>query len=138
MTTSKVTGACQCGAIKYQSTSEPVFGAHCHCQDCKKTTGAGHLSAILVPKESFTFEGKTSTYITPSDSGNNLHRNFCPTCGSNIFIFSEHHDGYFILAGTLDDIEIFKPNAELYTKHRASWDHISDDVPAFEGMPPKE
>lgn len=130
-----ITGGCRCGAITYESTSEPLFGAHCHCQDCKKTTGAGHLSAILVPSESFTHQGQTRVYSTPSDSGNVLDRNFCPTCGSNMFIFSKNHGGYFLMAGTLDDPEIFKPQAELYVKHRCSWDHVAGDLQGFEGMP---
>lgn len=138
MSTSNVKGSCRCGAVTYESTSEPLFGAHCHCQDCKKTTGSGHLSALLVPKESFTYQGNTTVFQTNSDSGNVLKRNFCPVCGSNIFMHSENHQGYFILAGTLDDVEVFKPQAELYTKHRASWDHINPEIPGFEGMPTEE
>lgn len=130
------TGGCQCGAIHYKSVSKPEFGAHCHCQHCRKSTGSEHLSALFVPNASFSFTGNTSIYETTGDGGAQLQRHFCPTCGSSLFIEHKPKGGYFVMAGTLDDIELFSADFELYCKHKASWDAVSSRVAAFDEMPP--
>jgi hypothetical protein len=35
------TGGCSCGAIRYESTAEPIMMFKCHCRDCQQTTGGG-------------------------------------------------------------------------------------------------
>ena len=47
-------GGCLCGDIRYRATSEPEFVTHCHCQMCRKHSGAlfatdaGFRAAILI------------------------------------------------------------------------------------------
>ncbi len=33
-------GGCLCGAIRYQTTDMPFDADHCHCNQCRKSTGA--------------------------------------------------------------------------------------------------
>lgn len=138
MSSSGFSGGCQCGAVNYTSSTPPEFGAHCHCEHCRKTTGGEHLSAVFVPKSSFSYEGKTTIYETEGDSGVTLQRHFCPTCGASLFLEHEPKGGYFIMAGTLDNIELFKADFQLFCKHKASWDGISPDVTGFDEMPPAD
>lgn len=135
MSDAEFTGGCQCGAVTYQSSSPPLAGAHCHCQHCRKTTGAEHLSAVFVPEEAFSYQGQTTIYETTGDRGIPLQRHFCPTCGASLFLEHQPKGAIFIMAGTLDDIEIFKPEFQLFCKHRASWDNISDTVKSYDEMP---
>src|SRR5437764_12460030 len=39
------TGGCSCGAIRYESTAEPIMMFKCHCRDCQQATGA-HLFPV--------------------------------------------------------------------------------------------
>ncbi|GJM03705.1 MAG: aldehyde-activating protein [Rhodomicrobium sp.] len=135
MSNSNIKGSCQCGGASYESTADPVFSAHCHCNHCKKTTGAGHLSAICVPQQSFTLQGKTTIFETTGDSGNVIQRHFCPTCGSNIFIANEALELVFVMAGTLEDVEVFKPELEVFCMHKASWDQTNPELQSFDKMP---
>lgn len=43
-------GGCLCGAVRYTCTRAPVAGAHCHCLDCRRTSGTGHGSHLAVPQ----------------------------------------------------------------------------------------
>src|SRR5437667_12391973 len=46
-------GGCACGAIRYESTAEPVMMLHCHCRDCQRSSGGPFSSFVIVPTEAF-------------------------------------------------------------------------------------
>jgi hypothetical protein len=39
-------GGCACGAIRYETSSKPIFENHCQCRDCQKRSGTGHGSYL--------------------------------------------------------------------------------------------
>ncbi len=79
------TGGCLCGAIRYESSGEPVFALQCHCRDCQRQTGSAYVAAVRVPAAEFRItKGKPKHYIAKADSGNEITRVFCPDCGSPI------------------------------------------------------
>ncbi len=41
-----------------------------------------------------------------------------------------------VAAGAMDDSTWFAPQRVLYTKQRPTWDMTTEDVPAYDGMPP--
>ena len=131
-------GRCLCGAVTYRCDAEPVFGAHCHCEDCRRSAGTGHSSILGVPKDAFSISGSLSAYTSSADSGNAVTRHFCPTCGAPVTLTVDTMPQLvFLRASSLDDMEVFKPQFEFYTARRASWDAIDPSLQSFEKMPPK-
>ena len=50
-------GSCLCGSVQYEMAGEAQRFYHCHCQRCRKATGTGHGSLILVtPATSITWQ----------------------------------------------------------------------------------
>ena len=45
----KASGGCLCGAVRYENDGDPIFAGHCHCTDCQKATGTGHVSVTGLP-----------------------------------------------------------------------------------------
>ena len=134
----KITGGCQCGAVRYESTEEPMVAGFCQCTNCQKFTGAGHAANMLLPEEGFSVTGETATYEYMADSGNQMVRYFCPACGSPVYGTGSGRPGaVMVRAGGLDDPSIFEAKFALYTDSAQDWDHISGDFPSFPGMPPK-
>jgi len=41
-----LTGGCQCGAVRYECSVEPLFTGNCHCRDCQKATGGAYVPAF--------------------------------------------------------------------------------------------
>ena len=37
------TGSCLCGAVHYTISGDPMMAGHCHCIDCRKSAGTGHI-----------------------------------------------------------------------------------------------
>ncbi len=129
-------GQCLCGAVSYQSEAEPVVAGHCHCIDCRKSSGAGHCSHMGVPETAVTITGKLTVYECPADSGNIVSRAFCPACGAAVYsVNSSMPDMIFLRASSLDDPEMFKPMVVVYASRAPSWDHMDPDLPSFGTMP---
>jgi hypothetical protein len=134
----KASGGCLCGAVRYEIDGEPIFSGHCHCVDCQKVTGTGHVSVVAVPADAVKVTGKLSSYAVTADSGQPYTRFFCSNCGSFIYGEPSAMPGVrTVTAGTLDDTSVFEPQMVIYTKSRPAWDVIDSGLPEFESMPPR-
>src|SRR5260370_1330830 len=85
--TKTYTGGCACGAIRYETSSEPIFENHCQCRDCQKRSGTGHGSYLTFPQRAdVTITGEANTWRVAGDSGNEKVHAFCPTCGTPVHL----------------------------------------------------
>ena len=128
-------GGCLCGAVRYEARAEPLFEGFCHCRDCQRATGSGHVPVIGVPKPSFSFSGETTAYTIPGTAG---LRHFCPICGSLMFGMPGNAPEMVTLyIGTLDDPSVFAPTAAIFTRARHAWDRNAIALHEFEALPPE-
>ena len=130
-------GHCLCRAVSYTINAKPFRMAQCHCKDCQRASGTGHMSLAFFKKDDVVIVGKTASYPSTADSGNINTRHFCPTCGSRVYGENSGRPGVIgIAVGCLDKNDWFSTQAVVYTKRRAAWDKTPEDVPNFEQMPP--
>jgi hypothetical protein len=130
-----IVGGCLCGAVRYEC-GEEAGGGHCHCNDCRRSSGTGHCSHMIVPEHAFSVTGEVTRFDKRADSGNMITRAFCSTCGSPIFSTNAGMPGIvFVRASSLDDQEVFKPQMVVYTNRAASWDVMDRSLPRFALMP---
>jgi hypothetical protein len=131
-----ITGGCLCGAVRYQTAGSPLYAVLCHCRDCQRTSGTGHVPVMGVPKVSFSVNGDTTSY-TVRQSGRKSVRHFCPTCGSLLFGTAEvSPEAISIYVGTLDEPSVFQPETVLFKRDRHHWDVTAGALAEFETMPP--
>lgn len=78
-------GECNCGAIKVTIADQPPESSGsilCHCLNCRKQGGALGTFIMAIKDEDLTVEGEPKMYLdTKADSGKDLKRWFCGTCG---------------------------------------------------------
>ncbi len=135
----RISGACVCGAVTYAGVVDPVFSGNCHCTDCRKLSGSGHLSLLVVPNHQVTINGQVQRHSVTADSGATVANFFCPKCGSQIYKTGDYMtDMTFLVAATLDDPEVFKPEMSVYASRALSWDQPHNDTQVFETMPLSE
>ena len=125
--------SCSCGAVELEADGEPVVQCYCHCNSCRKATGA--------PVSSFMGFGKSAVHWTGQRafhrSSPGVTRGFCPACGTPLSYMSTRWPGELHLyAATLDDPELFKPEAHVHWAERVPWLTVSDDLPKHEGSSP--
>lgn len=130
-------GGCACGAVRYETTSEPIFENHCQCLDCQKRSGTGHGSYLTFARRAeMAMTGETRSWRIVADSGREKVHAFCPNCGTPVFVtFAAAPEAIAIHAASLDDPGQFKPQVLTYRARAHAWDRIDPDLVAFEGMP---
>src|SRR5258706_3796896 len=104
-TTTPFSGGCACGAIRYESTAEPVLMLHCHCRDCQQSSGGPFSSFVIVPTEAFKVsQGSLRFHDSPSEAGGKTHPGFCPDSGSPIVVNADAGPQFAaITTASLDD-----------------------------------
>jgi hypothetical protein len=130
-------GGCRCGAIRYEIAAEPMFAGQCQCLDCQHETGGGHASFMAFPADAVKLTGTPRFYELKADSGNQVQRGFCPTCGSPVVGCSSGMPHMTTIpAGSLEDPGVFKPGFVVYTSRGHAWDRVDPALPSFPKMPP--
>jgi hypothetical protein len=130
MTGETKTGGCLCGAVRYSFTGEPLMQAVCHCKNCQRQAGSGWSMLIALPLDALTIAGEVTTYLDHGESGGEVHRQFCPTCGSPLFSRVPAQPA----AGTLDETSGFAPQVQFWTASKQDWVEIAG-VPGMVGNP---
>lgn len=134
-----LSGGCLCGAVRYEVEGEAVMAGHCHCLDCQKASGAGHATHAFFPDAAVRISGELRDYSKTADSGAQVTRSFCPTCGSSLFSRSSNMPGGMtVCVGTLDNSDSIPMHLRVYDKRRRAWDAVDPGLPAFAVMPPRE
>ena len=129
-------GGCLCGAVHYEVTgTEPRF-YHCHCERCRKATGTGHASNILLKPADVRFtrgEELLKRYKVPE--ANRFAMVFCTECGSPLPRTSPEAGIVVIPAGSLDEDPGIRPNARIFNDSRADWSCSDPDTPCYAEYP---
>ena len=84
-----ITGGCLCGAVRFKATEAPITARVCWCRDCQKIGAGGPTANAAFRTGTLTVEGALKDYASIADSGNRMHRKFCPSCGTHLFSEAE-------------------------------------------------
>jgi len=132
-----VTGGCLCGAVRFTVSEGPIVGRVCWCKVCQKIGAGGPAVGAAFKWDAVSVtSGELRDYESVADSGNKMHRKFCPICGTHIFSQAESRPNLvFIRAGALDDPEIARPSSTIWTASAPSWACIDQTLPQVAGQP---
>ena len=132
-----ITGGCLGGRVRYTAEGPALFGVLCHCRDCQRASGAGHVPVVGVSKADFSGTGDPKSYASIGGSGRTSVRAFCPDCGSLLFgTLKLAPDMVTIYVGSLDEPSVFVPDASMFARSRHEWDIGAKALPEFPEAPP--
>lgn len=133
---SAITGGCLCGAVRWDCSAPPTMSGHCHCVDCRRSSGTGHCTHAMVPEAGFTCQGELRHYERAADSGNLVTRAFCPVCGSPVLSRNAAMPGLvFLRASSFDEPDLLAPQMVVYASRAPAWDTTDPALPHFALMP---
>ena len=130
--TTKITGSCLCGAVKYATNADFEMSGICHCNTCKKTTGGSFkVFAIIDEKNIHLTQGQDALneyLISPKSK-----KFFCGTCGTPIFNLHKLAPGKLIVhVGTLDNPQCVSPAVNIHCENMLPWVTSIDSIKSFE------
>jgi hypothetical protein len=115
-------GGCICGAVRFVARGEPKGVFWCHCQSCRRHSGAPVSVFVGYEKDTYTV---TKGEITKFKSSPGTTRGFCRTCGSTLtcesaMLPTETH----FHVGSFDDATKFAPTKHYFRNEQLPWLHL--------------
>ena len=86
MTQTTLRGSCLCGAVKHEASGESKRFVHRHCSRCRKATGTGHASNLVLQPGALRWlsgeEQRIHAFKVPD--AKRFTNVFCTTCGGRL------------------------------------------------------
>jgi hypothetical protein len=126
-TAERFEGGCLCGAVRFVATGRPKGVYWCHCQSCRRHSGAPVSVFVAYERTAYTVtKGEIATFdSTPGRT----RRGFCARCGSTLSCeglrpqwATETH----FHVGVFDDAAQFAPARHVFPEERLPWLHLGD------------
>jgi hypothetical protein len=122
----RIEGGCLCGAVRFEATGAPIDVAWCHCESCRKHSGAPVSVFVAIPHDAYKV---TKGEITKFNSSPGRWRGFCARCGSTLTCEGEPSSAetHFHI-GSIDHAAQFQPTRHIFPEERLPWLHLSDNA----------
>ena len=116
----RLTGGCQCGAVRYALHAEPDAPCICYCRMCQKQFG--NILAAFAGVALADFE-LTRGDITWFRSSYSARRGFCRACGTPLAYGHLLEPRIAMALGSLDHPELVKPMFQYGAEAVVPWLH---------------
>ena len=121
-----ITGSCLCGGIAFTLTPPLRDVVHCHCTQCRKTSG--HTwAATQVAHDQIAFTSDETLAWYPSSP--EAKRGFCNRCGASVLWQHQNDPGPSVAAGCLDNPTGLKSAKHIYCASKGDYYQIADGEP---------
>jgi hypothetical protein len=124
----RLTGGCQCGAVRYAIHEAPYQVGVCHCRMCQKAVGGPFFATFTVKKESIEWTRGTPGVFKSSAK---MERGFCRDCGTPLYNSWTANDVIHPAIATLDQPQDFTLEFALGVESKLPW---TDSVPGLKPM----
>ena len=125
----KHSGSCLCGAVRFEVAGDFEHFYLCHCEYCRKDTGSAHAANLFSSAATLRWlsgEESVRQFNLPSTRHWN---SFCIICGSALPHIQMNGALLKVPAGSLDSAVLARPDAHIFFSSRASWDEALDKIP---------
>ena len=122
------TGGCRCGAVRFEAAGEPNHISYCHCDDCRRATGAPVSAFVGFHAEDVRLGGEA---LRTFENGA-VTRSFCSTCGSPIAYLDQRlADRVYFMLGAMDMPAAYKPTLHAYVREQLPYVHMPDGLDRY-------
>lgn len=117
-------GGCLCGAVRFQAVGSPKWVLWCHCQSCRKHSGAPASVFVAFEHTAYTV---TKGEITKFTSSPGVQRGFCSRCGSTLTCENARFptEAHFHV-GAFDRAAVLRPSGHIFPEEHLPWLHMQE------------
>ena len=126
--TTKKTGSCMCGAVRYEVDGPLRKVVYCHCEQCRKTSGH-YVAATAVDTEHLHVADDSG--LAWYQSSDFARRGFCKVCGSGLFWEPAHRKYMAVWAGTLDAPTGLTSREHIHVDDASDYYELTDGLPQY-------
>ncbi|RGE39731.1 aldehyde-activating protein [Comamonas testosteroni] len=128
-------GHCLCGAVQFKLAAQPQMARVCWCRDCQHLAANGTVNGV-VPAEALSVSGELAEFRKTAASGNEMTRQFCPQCGTQLFAYSSARPHLRVVRiGNLDDPSSVAPIMNIWTSSAPTWACMDEKLDRAEQQP---
>ena len=132
------TGGCQCGAVRYEVSGEPIALYVCHCRECQKQSASAFGLSLEVARADLRLtRGAPRRWTRMTDSGRRLACLFCPDCGTRLWHQAADRAAatLTVKAGSLDEPVDLSAAVHIWTTRKLAGVLIPEHASQFPGEP---
>lgn len=123
-----IRGGCLCGSVRYEATGEPYNITHCHCSDCRRSSGAPFVTWASFRTQDLRFTAGSPRELPWAGR----LRSFCPHCGTPLtFKAVAEAPEVDVTVCSFDDLGKVTPADHTWVSDRLPWIRLADDLPTF-------
>ncbi len=127
--TTRRSGRCLCGAVRYDVEGPLRDVVNCHCVRCRRHTGH-FMAATAADVADLTLAGDELRWY---DATEDVQYGFCGMCGSTLFWRSaDRPDTLYVAAGTLDPPTGLTTTTALFTADAGDYHRLDDTLVQFD------
>ena len=123
--TGPITARCYCGASRLTLDKPPATVAYCHCEDCRRWTGAPVAAFAAFDRVDVIDQLPEPYRAVPQ-----VERWTCPICHAPLaaaFDYLPHQ--IYVPLGIMDQAHALPPASHSHADSALTWLHIKDDLP---------
>ena len=115
-------GGCLCGAVRFVASGRPKGVYWCHCQSCRRHSGAP--ASVFVAYEHAAYRVEKGEITKFESTPGRTTRGFCARCGSTLTCetVSLPTETHFHI-GAFDDSANLPPTRHVFPQERLPWFH---------------
>ncbi|GAA5482676.1 GFA family protein [Haloferula sargassicola] len=133
MTEALHTGGCLCGRVRYQVRGSALQTSLCHCEDCRRASGAPFVAWTFFPPGALAWTTGEPRKVEFAGR----ERWFCGDCGSPLlFVDPAGPDFTEVNTCTLDRADAFPPGDQCWVHDELRWTSEIATLPRFDETSP--
>lgn len=128
-----ICGGCLCGKIRYELIEAPLQTTLCHCQDCRRASGAPAVAWTFCRTGSIKWIVGRPKVVEFADR----ERSFCEDCGTPLMFFDPSIPHLFeVSTNSIDDPSAFAPIDQCWLDDAMPWHARLPSLPKYAGTAP--
>jgi hypothetical protein len=126
-----ISGSCFCNTVQFKVSGAPKSVVNCHCNICRKQSGAAFSTYVAVPEADFEIISGAD-FVSSFQMEEGAHKQFCRKCGSPIYNKNSRYPGLNIIyLGVISDLSNIVPLANIYCESQLPWISSIAEIRSF-------